>query len=60
MSGGAQGRSRWAGGALKAMRAEGAYITLLRQARSYKLAGDTLTLYGAHGNESLIFARAKL
>ena len=42
------------------MRAEGAYITLLQQARSYKPAGDTLTLYDANGNESLIFARANL
>jgi heat shock protein HslJ len=43
-----------------AMRAEGAYITLLRQARSYTLAGDTLTLYDGNGNQSLIFARANL
>ncbi len=43
-----------------AMRAEGAYITLLQQARSYKRAGDTLTLYDANGNESLIFARTNL
>ena len=41
-----------------AMRAEHAYLTLLRQARSYLLAGRTLTLFDAHGNESLIFERA--
>jgi heat shock protein HslJ len=41
-----------------AMRAERAYLTLLQQARSYSLAGRTLTLYDAHGNESLIFDRA--
>ena len=43
-----------------AMRAEGAYITLLQQARSCKLAGDTLTLFDGNGNESLTFARATL
>ena len=43
-----------------AMRAEGAYIALLTAARSYKLAGGALTLYDAHGNESLIFRRATL
>jgi heat shock protein HslJ len=41
-----------------AMRAEQAYMTLLTQAASYKLAGDTLTLYDKNGNESLIFGRA--
>lgn len=41
-----------------AMRAERAYLTLLAQARSYKLAGDTLTLYDQGGNESLIFQAA--
>ena len=41
-----------------AMRAERAYLTLLQQARSYSLAGRTLTLFDEHGNESLIFARA--
>jgi heat shock protein HslJ len=40
------------------MRAEQAYTTLLRAARSYGLKGDTLTLYDAGGNESLIFTRA--
>ena len=40
-----------------AMRAERAYLTLLRQARSYSRAGRTLTLFDANGNESLIFAR---
>jgi heat shock protein HslJ len=43
-----------------AMRAEGAYVTLLGQARSYKLTGDALTLYDENGNESLIFARTNL
>ena len=46
------------GGPEPAMRAERAYVTLLQQARSYSLAGRTLTLFDAHGNESLIFARA--
>jgi heat shock protein HslJ len=41
-----------------AMRAETAYQTLLGQARSYKVAGDRLTLYDQGGNESLIFAAA--
>ena len=43
-----------------AMRAEGAYITILRQARSYRRAGDALTLYDANGKESLFFARTNL
>jgi heat shock protein HslJ len=43
-----------------AMRAEGAYVALLTAARSYKLAGDVLTLSDANGNESLIFKRATL
>ena len=47
-------------GPAPAMRAERAYITLLTQARSYKLAGDALTLYDANGNQSLIFARTNL
>jgi len=41
-----------------AMRAERAYLALLRQARSYSRAGRTLTLFDANGNESLIFDRA--
>jgi len=41
-----------------AMRAEHAYVTLLQQARSYSRTGRTLTLFDAHGNESLIFHRA--
>lgn len=41
-----------------AMRAETSYLTLLGQARSYKLAGDRLTLYDAGGNESLILQRS--
>ena len=47
-------------GAEPAMRAESAYVALLTAARSYKLAGDQLTLYDANGNESLIFRRATL
>ena len=38
-----------------AMRAEGAYLTLLGQAESYRLASGRLTLLGEGGNESLIF-----
>ena len=41
-----------------AMRAEGAYKTLLGQARSYKLAEGRLTLFDEGGNESLIFEAA--
>ena len=37
------------------MRAETAYLTLLAQARSYKLGGG-LTFFDENGNESLIFA----
>jgi heat shock protein HslJ len=40
------------------MRAEQAYTMLLRQAKSFVLKGDTLTLSDANGNESLIFTRA--
>ena len=38
-----------------AMRAESAYLTLIGQASSYKLANGRLTLYDKDGNESLIF-----
>ena len=38
-----------------AMRAEGAYLTLLGQASSYKLVDGKLMLYDKYGNESLIF-----
>ena len=38
-----------------AMRAETAYLTLLGQAKSYKMADGKLTLYDKGGNESLIF-----
>lgn len=38
-----------------AMRAEGAYLTLLDQAASYKMADGRLTLYDEGGNESLSF-----
>jgi len=41
-----------------AMRAEGAYMTLLVQAKSYKIADGKLTLYDNGGNESLIFEAA--
>jgi putative lipoprotein len=41
-----------------AMRAEGAYLTLLGQARAYRLEAGRLTLLDAGGNESLIFAAA--
>jgi heat shock protein HslJ len=42
-----------------AMRAEGAYFTLLRQARSYRVDAGRLTLFDAGGNESLIFEAAR-
>jgi heat shock protein HslJ len=38
-----------------AMRAETVYLTLLAQARSYKVVDGKLTLYDKGGNESLIF-----
>jgi heat shock protein HslJ len=41
-----------------AMRAEGAYMTLLSQAEKYGLKDGALTLYDANGNESLIFKAA--
>jgi heat shock protein HslJ len=41
-----------------AMRAEGAYLTLLGQATSYKLAEGRLTLFDGGENESLIFEAA--
>jgi len=40
------------------MRAEKAYLTLLSQARSYKLDGGGLTLSDQNGNESLLFTAA--
>jgi heat shock protein HslJ len=42
-------------GPASAMRAEGAYLTLLTQARSYELRGARLTLFDGGGNESLVF-----
>jgi heat shock protein HslJ len=42
------------------MRAETAYLTLLAQAKSYKLDGSGLTLFDENGNESLIFAAVEL
>jgi heat shock protein HslJ len=41
-----------------AMRAEGAYVTLLAQVKSCKMADRKLTLYDKGGNESLIFEAA--
>jgi heat shock protein HslJ len=41
-----------------AMRAESAYLTLLGQAASFRIANRKLTLYDKGGNESLIFAEA--
>ena len=38
-----------------AMRAEGAYLTLLTQASSYELADGRLTLTDGNGNELLIY-----
>jgi heat shock protein HslJ len=38
-----------------AMRAERAYMTLLGEAKSYKMADGKLTLYDKGGNESLMF-----
>lgn len=42
----------------RAMRAEGAYLTLLTQATSYELAEGQLTLFDGVGNESLIYRAA--
>jgi len=42
-----------------AMRAEGAYVTLLGQARSYRVEAGRLTLFDAGGNESLIEAAGR-
>lgn len=41
-----------------AMRAESAYLTLLGQAKSFKVADGRLTLYDQGGNESLLFDAA--
>jgi len=41
-----------------AMRAESGYMTLLGQAKTYKIADGKLTLYDAGGNESLSFEAA--
>lgn len=41
-----------------AMRAETAYLTLLGQAASYKLAAGRLALFDKGGNESLVFEAA--
>ena len=43
-----------------AMRAEGAYLTLLGQARAYRVEAGRLTLLDAGGHESLIFEAAPL
>ena len=45
-------------GAEPEMRAEAAYITLLGEARSFKVAGGRLTLCDEGGNESLLFDAA--
>jgi heat shock protein HslJ len=41
-----------------AMRAEAAYLELLGQAKSYKMADGKLTLFDKGGNESLVFEAA--
>lgn len=46
------------GGPEPAMRAESAFLELLRQARSFKLKKNRLTLHDKGGFESLIFERA--
>lgn len=46
------------GGQEPAMRAEAAYLTLLSQAKSFKLTGGRLTLYDQGRNESLLFEAA--
>lgn len=46
------------GGTETAMRAESAYLALLGQARSYKIADGKLTLSDKGGNESLVFKAA--
>lgn len=46
------------GGPEPAMRAEAAYLTLLSQAKSFKLTGGRLTLYDQGRNESLLFEAA--
>jgi len=45
-------------GSEDATRAESAYLELLRQARSFEVAGEQLTLFDEGGNESLIFELA--
>jgi heat shock protein HslJ len=40
------------------MQAEASYMALLAAARKYEIDGDTLTLFDAGGNESLIFTAA--
>ena len=37
------------------MRAEAAYLKLLAEAKSFRIDGDSLTLFDPNGNESLIF-----
>ena len=46
-------------GSEPAMRAEQAYLTLLGQVGSYKVADGRLTLYDAGGNESLLYEAEK-
>lgn len=42
-------------GSEAAMRAESAYLSLLSQAKSYRLSDGKLTLYDEGGSESLVF-----
>ena len=37
-------------------RVEGAYFALLKQARTYRVAPDSLRLYDGNGNDLLIFS----
>jgi heat shock protein HslJ len=46
-------------GSEPAMRAEQAYLTLLGQVGSFKMADGRLTLYDAGGNESLLYEAQK-
>jgi heat shock protein HslJ len=41
------------------MKAEQTYLTLLREAKSFKRSGGRLTLFDQHGNNSLVFQAAK-
>ena len=41
------------------MKAERTYLDLLAAAKKFRIEGDTLTLSGAQGNDSLIYSRAQ-